>query len=82
MLHKSINKTSERRATLLSFESMASRGSYGIAVVAFGVVLDVGSLSAALLGLAGASLLAALVGALAARSTRAVESASDGRRTW
>jgi hypothetical protein len=46
---------SERRATMLSFESMAQRGSYGVIVYAAASALDAASLSAVLLGLAALS---------------------------
>ncbi len=55
---------SERRATLLSFESMFQRGTYGVLVYAAASALDTSSLSAVLLGFA---LLCAIPLALALR---------------
>jgi len=55
---------SDRRATLLSFESMFQRGSYGVLVYAAATALDASSLSSVLLGFA---LLCAVPLALAVR---------------
>jgi MFS family permease len=55
---------SERRATLLSFESLFQRGFYGVLVYAAATALDASSLSSVLIGFA---LLCALPRALAAR---------------
>jgi MFS family permease len=50
--------SSERRATLLSFESLLQRGSYGVIVYAASVALEHSSLTAVLLGFAGTALAA------------------------
>ena len=51
MLNRGI-ESSERRATLLSFESLLQRGSYGVIVYAASVALEHSSLAAVLLGFA------------------------------
>jgi len=51
--------SSERRATLLSFESLAQRGSYGVVVIFASAALEHRSLAAVLLGFAATSAAAA-----------------------
>jgi MFS family permease len=61
--------SSERRATLLSLESLFSRGSYGLASIALGTALDRAGLEPLLIVLACAALLPLLlIPALARRS--------------
>ncbi len=63
---------SERRATMLSFESMAQRGTYGVLVYAAATALDASTLATVLLALA---CLSAIPLALALRIR---EAATDG----
>ena len=60
--------SSDRRATVLSFESMASRGIYGAAIVPLGWALDSYALSTVLYLLAAITAATAIAGAVAARA--------------
>ncbi len=58
-------ENSERRATVLSFESLVQRGSYGVFVIAASIALEKSSLPLVLVGFAAIAATAALVVPLA-----------------
>lgn len=70
VLNRAIS-SSERRATLLSFESLLQRGSYGVIVYAASVALEKSSLTLVLLGFAAAAGAATALVPLVARGARA-----------